>query len=286
MKFARLGPVGREIPVIVDGDRHFDLRPVTQDIDGSFLASGVAAARTALEAGELAELPDAATMRIGAPIARPSAVLCVGMNYAAHAAESGSLPPENLVLFQKTPNTVSGPFDDVVIPRGSTKTDWEVELAIVVGERASYLESPADSIRHIAGFTVVNDLSEREWQLEISGGQWGKGKSAPGFSPTGPWLVTPDEFDYSNARLQSRVNGEQRQDSTTADLIFDVDYIVWHLSQFMVLEPGDLILTGTPQGVALSGRFPYLAAGDVAELQIDGLGTQRQSFIAFEEGRA
>ena len=149
----------------------------------------------------------------------------------------------------------------------------------MISKHASYLDSPADSIDHIAGFVVANDLSEREFQLELSGGQWSKGKSAPGFNPTGPWLVTPDEVDYRALRLRSWVNGEPRQDSSTADLIFDVDYIIWHLSQFLTLEPGDLVLTGTPEGVALSGRFPYLRAGDVCEIEIDGLGRQRQLFV-------
>jgi len=201
------------------------------------------------------------------------------MNYAAHAAESGSQPPSVPILFLKTPNTVVGPTDDVAIPRNSMKTDWEVELGVVIGRRASYLESPVDSINYIAGFVTTNDLSEREFQLESSGGQWSKGKSAPGFSPVGPWLVTPDEVNYRNLRLRSWVNGESRQDSSTSDLIFDVDYIVWHLSQFLTLEPGDLIMTGTPEGVALSGRFPYLKVGDVCEIEIEGLGRQRQRFF-------
>jgi len=281
VKFARLGPIGHETPVLVDGDTSYDLRPVTADIDGAFLAGGgPARAAAALAAGALAPLAGAAELRIGAPIARPSAVLCIGMNYAAHAAESGSQPPAVPIVFLKTPNTVIGPDDDVTIPRGSAKTDWEVELGVVIGARASYLASPAEALDHVAGFVLANDLSEREWQLEISGGQWGKGKSAPGFCPTGPWLVTRDALDHTDLRLTSTVNGEPRQDSTTADMVFDVATIVYTLSQHLALEPGDLILTGTPEGVALSGRFPYLAAGDVVELSIDGLGTQRQRYLA------
>jgi 2-keto-4-pentenoate hydratase/2-oxohepta-3-ene-1,7-dioic acid hydratase in catechol pathway len=207
-------------------------------------------------------------------------VYCIGMNYAAHAAESGSAPPENMVMFMKSPNTVVGPFDDVAIPPGSVKTDWEVELAVVIGTRASYLAVADDARAHIAGYAVANDLSERDWQLAVSGGQWSKGKSAPGFCPLGPWLVTPDEVHADDVRLRSSVNGEPRQDSRTADLIFGIDRIVWELSRHLVLEPGDLILTGTPEGVALSGRFPYLAAGDVVELEIDGLGRQRQNVVA------
>jgi 2,4-diketo-3-deoxy-L-fuconate hydrolase len=279
MRFARVGEAGAETPAVVADDILYDLSGLTADIDGAFFAGGgIARAREALAAGALSPL-EGPPPRIGAPIARPSAILCVGMNYAAHAAESGAQPPDNLVMFQKTPNTIAGPDDDVAIPRGSEKTDWEVELGVVIGSRALYLESPAAASAHIAGFVLANDLSERAWQLEISGGQWGKGKSAPGFTPTGPWLVTPDEVDPSDLRLRSRVNGEPRQDSRTADLIFDVPYIVWHLSQFMALEAGDLILTGTPEGVALSGRFPYLRAGDVVELEIDGLGSQRQVMV-------
>ncbi|GGD28364.1 2-hydroxyhepta-2,4-diene-1,7-dioate isomerase [Microbacterium faecale] len=278
MRLARRGAPGAEKPVVLEGDQAFDLTPLTTDIDGDFLESGgIERVREALAAGSL-PVADIDGTRVGAPVARPSAVYCVGMNYAAHAAESGSAPPENLVLFMKAPNTVVGPFDDVQIPRSSSKTDWEVELAIVIGKRASYLDSREQSIDHIAGFTIANDLSERTWQLETSGGQWGKGKSAPGFSPLGPELVTPDEVDVSDLRLRSFVNGEPRQDSRTSDLIFDVPYIVWHLSQHLTLEPGDVIMTGTPEGVALSGRFPYLKAGDVVELDIEGLGSQKQVF--------
>ncbi|MGS0562494.1 fumarylacetoacetate hydrolase family protein [Microbacterium aurugineum] len=283
MKFARLGTPGTEIPVLVEGDRYLDLRPVTSDVDGAFLesdfASRVASAR---DAGELPELADAAEMRIGAPITRPSAVICIGMNYAAHAAESGSEPPTIPILFLKTPNTVVGPNDTVTIPRGSVKTDWEVELGIVIGTRAAYLDSPEESMAHVAGFVAANDVSERDFQMAVSGGQWSKGKIAAGFNPTGPWLVTPDEVDHQALGLRSFVNGEPRQDSNTSDMIFTVEHIVHHLSQYVTLEPGDLILTGTPQGVALSGKYPYLAAGDVVEIEIDGLGRQRQEFVAWE----
>ena len=280
MKLARLGPIGTEIPVIVTEEGTFDLRPVTADIDGAFLESGgIATAGSALAAGQLPLLPDAEALRIGSPTARPSAVLCIGMNYAAHAAESGSAPPEIPILFLKTPNTVIGPNAAVAIPRTSVKTDWEVELGVVISSRTSYLGSPEDSRNHIAGFVTANDLSERDFQITVSGGQWSKGKSAPGFNPTGPWLVTPDEVDYNNLRLRSWVNGEPRQDSNTADMIFGVDYLIWHLSQYLALEPGDLVLTGTPQGVALSGKYPYLAVGDTVDIEIEGLGHQRQTFI-------
>ena len=285
MKLARIGPPGSERPVVVTDEGCYDLRGLTADIDPAFFAdSGVERARAALAAGTLPRVPRDDLTRFGSPISWPSAVVCIGMNYAAHAAEAGAAPPEHPVVFLKTPNTVSGPDDPVVIPRASTKTDYEVELGVVIGRRASYLDSPSQSQEHVAGFVVVDDLSERAFQLEVSGGQWSKGKCAPGFAPTGPWLVTPDEVDHRELRLRTWVNGEPRQDSTTADMIFDVDYLVWHLSQFLTLEPGDLILTGTPQGVALSGRFPYLGVGDVVEVEIDGLGRQRHTMVAYEGG--
>jgi 2-keto-4-pentenoate hydratase/2-oxohepta-3-ene-1,7-dioic acid hydratase in catechol pathway len=279
VKLARLGQLGSEVPVLIDGDRYLDLRGVVADIDRTSLQAGaIEAIEVALKKGILPELTDAAHLRVGAPVARPGAVLCIGMNYVAHAAESGSEPPKVPILFLKTPNTVGGPFDPVDIPRRSKKTDWEVELAIVIGKRALYLDSPSQSQKHIAGFTVANDLSERDFQLSESGGQWSKGKAAPGFTPLGPWLVTPDEINANDLRLRSWVNGEPRQDSSTADLIFNVDFIVWHLSQYLALDAGDVILTGTPEGVALSGRFPYLAEADIVEVEIEGLGRQRQLF--------
>lgn len=283
MKLARIGTPGQERPVVHDGEIWRDLSPLTADIDGAFLAAdGVTRTRAALAAGTL-EPVDVDGARFGAPVARPSAVVCVGMNYAAHAAESGSAPPERPVIFLKTPNTVAGPDDVVTIPRGSRKTDWEVELAVVIGRRASYLDSPEEARDVIAGYTVANDLSERAWQIEESGGQWSKGKNAPGFTPLGPWLVTPDEVDGigNGLRLRSFVNGEPRQDSTTSDLIFGVDVLVHTLSQYLALEPGDVLLTGTPEGVALSGRFPYLTPGDVVEVEIEGLGRQRQEYVAW-----
>jgi 2,4-diketo-3-deoxy-L-fuconate hydrolase len=279
MKLARLGPVGQEQPVVVTENATYDLSSVVFDLTGEFFAAdGLERVRAALAAGTLPEI-DTEGLRVAAPVARPSAVICIGMNYAAHAAESGAAPPERPVVFLKTPNTVGGPDDLVQIPRDSVKTDWEVELAVVIGRRTAYLDSPDQSIDHIAGFTVCDDLSERTFQLEISGGQWSKGKSCRGFTPTGPYLVTPDEVDHQNLRLRSWVNGEPRQDSTTADLIFGVDEIVYELSQYMVLEPGDLVLTGTPEGVALSGRFPYLHSGDVVETEVEGLGRQRHAFV-------
>jgi 2,4-didehydro-3-deoxy-L-rhamnonate hydrolase len=281
MKFARLGPVGAERPVLVADGQSYDLSGLTDDISGGFLATGgPQRAAAALAAGELPEIGDAEEQRVGAPIARPGVVVCVGLNYAAHAAESNLAPPEHPVIFFKPPNTVVGPNDQVAIPRNSVKTDWEVELGVVIGRVTSYLDSAEQSRDHIAGYVLADDISERTFQLELSGGQWSKGKSAPGFTPTGPWLVTPDEVDPANLALRSWVNGEARQDSSTADMIFDVPYLVWHLSQFMALEPGDLLLTGTPEGVAMSGRFPYLREGDVLELEAPGLGRQRTPFAS------
>jgi 2,4-didehydro-3-deoxy-L-rhamnonate hydrolase len=286
MKLARLGSLGHETPVVIQDEVTFDLSSLTTDIDASFWETdGVSRVRSALARGTLPQIPDDGSRRIGAPLTRPGTIVCVGMNYAAHAAESGSEPPEIPVIFFKAANTVAGPNDPVTIPRGSEKTDWEVELGVVIGRRASYLDSVEQSIDHVAGFVVANDLSERSFQLEVSGGQWSKGKIAPGFSPLGPWIVTPDDAEHQNLRLRSWVNGEIRQDSSTADQIFDVATVIHHLSQYMVLDPGDVILTGTPEGVALSGRFPYLAPGDVVELEIEGLGRQRQAVVAYGVGR-
>ncbi|TFD46907.1 FAA hydrolase family protein [Cryobacterium frigoriphilum] len=281
MKYAQLGTRGSEIPVVMHDGKVYDLRSITDQIDGVFLQGGIETVADLLAADELPLLHGADSLRVGSPIARPSAIICIGMNYAAHAAEAGSAPPEHMVIFNKHPNTLSGPNDDVVIPPGSVKTDWEVELGLVVGKPASRLASPEVSLDHIAGFVTVNDLSERAWQLELSGAQWGKGKSAPGFAPVGPWLVTTDCIDASNLRLRSWVNGEPRQDSKTSDMIFDPSHIVWELSQYMNLEPGDLILTGTPEGVALSGKFAFIQDGDVVEIEVEGLGKQKQMYVPF-----
>jgi 2,4-diketo-3-deoxy-L-fuconate hydrolase len=284
MRFLRIGPRGYERPAVLDGERVLDLSHLTPEIDTAFLGGGgIERARDAL--ADLPEIVDADSMRIGAPITRPGAVYCIGMNYAAHAAESGSAPPAQPVVFMKASNTVVGPYDAVPIPRGSEKTDWEVELGVIIGKSALYLDSPEQAMEHVAGYVTANDLSERAFQLEVSGGQWSKGKIAPGFLPVGPWLATPDEVDPGSLRLRSRVNGEPRQDSSTADMIFDVPTVIHHLSQFAHLEPGDLILTGTPEGVALSGRFPYLVAGDEVEIEIDGLGSQRQTMVPFDYRR-
>ncbi|HLU71766.1 MAG TPA: fumarylacetoacetate hydrolase family protein [Nonomuraea sp.] len=277
MKLLRVGPAGQERPVVMDADGN--LRDIGEpDIDGAFLASGgVARVREALARGSL-PVVEAGDLRIGAPVARPGKVVCIGLNYRDHAAESGAEVPAEPVVFMKAADTVIGPYDEVLVPRGSVKTDWEVELAAVIGTRARYLESHEEALAAIAGYAVANDVSEREFQLE-RGGQWDKGKSCETFNPLGPWLVTADEVgDPQDLAMRLWVNGELRQNGTTKDMIFEVAEIVRYLSRFMVLEPGDVINTGTPAGVAmgLPGQ-PYLRAGDVVELEIEGLGRQRQT---------
>jgi 2-keto-4-pentenoate hydratase/2-oxohepta-3-ene-1,7-dioic acid hydratase in catechol pathway len=279
VELLRLGAVGEERPYVRAADGTvYDLSSVTADIDGAFLASdGIALVRSALDAGSL---PAASVegLRVGAPIAKPGAVVCIGLNYAAHAAESGAEPPKNPVVFYKHPNTVVGPHDDILVPRGSTKTDWEVELAVVIGKTARYLSTDEEALACIAGYTVSNDVSERALQLEVSGGQWSKGKSCETFNPLGPALVPADEVaDPQALDLKSWVNGEPRQSSNTRDMIFSVAAIIRDLSQYMTLDPGDVVNTGTPEGVALSGRFPYLAPGDTVECEIQGLGKQKQT---------
>ncbi|WP_204041547.1 fumarylacetoacetate hydrolase family protein [Acrocarpospora phusangensis] len=279
MRLLRVGDRGGEKPaVLADDGRLLDLGDLLGggDFDSAFFASdGISRIRTAVAEGGLPVL-DETGLRIGAPIARPGKVVCIGLNYQDHAEESGADTPAEPVVFMKASNTVVGPFDEVLIPRNSTKTDWEVELAVVIGRTARYLESHEAALDCVAGYAISNDVSEREFQLE-RGGQWDKGKSCETFNPLGPWLVTADEVaDPQRLGLRLWVNGESRQDGDTKNMIFDVAEIVRYLSWFMVLEPGDLINTGTPAGVALGGR-PYLREGDVMELEIDGLGRQRQT---------
>ncbi|WP_030231250.1 fumarylacetoacetate hydrolase family protein [Streptomyces sp. NRRL S-350] len=280
MKLLRVGEPGAETPIVRDQDgTTFALSGLTDDIDGAFLASGgIDRVRAALAAGSLPAV-DPAGLRIGAPVARPGKVVCIGLNYRDHAEETGAAVPERPVVFLKDPSTVVGPFDPVLIPRGSTKTDWEVELAVVIGREARYLEDPGAARACIAGYAISNDVSEREFQIEYSA-QWDLGKSCETFNPLGPWLVTPDEVrDPQSLGLRLTVNGESRQDGSTKNMVFDVAYLVWYLSRYMVLRPGDVINTGTPAGVALGlPGTPYLREGDTVELTIDGLGTQRQTF--------
>lgn len=278
MSFARLGPIGAEIPVLRRDGQTYDLRGLTADLDGAFLASG--GLDRARAATDLPLLPGADGMRVGAPIARPGKIVCIGLNYSDHAAETGAAVPAEPVVFMKDPSTMVGPFDDVLIPRGSTKTDWEVELAVVIGRTARYLDSEADADAVIAGYALSHDVSEREFQLE-RGGQWDKGKSCETFNPFGPELVPADEIaDPQALGLRLWVNGRPRQDGTTANMIFGIRHVVWYLSQFMVLHPGDVINTGTPAGVALGlPGTPYLRAGDVVALEIDGLGRAQQTLV-------
>jgi 2-keto-4-pentenoate hydratase/2-oxohepta-3-ene-1,7-dioic acid hydratase in catechol pathway len=282
MAFARLGEVGGEIPVFQQDDQSYDLRSLTDDIDGAFLAGeGIAKTRAAFAAGTLPILDGAASLRIGAPIAQPTKIVCIGLNYRDHAEETKAQAPVEPILFMKDPSTIVGPFDTVYVPRKSVKTDWEVELGVVIGKTARYLESEADVDDVIAGYVLAHDVSEREFQIE-RGTQWDKGKSCETFNPLGPILVPADEVaDPQALGLRLWVNGELKQDGTTANMIFGIRHVIWYLSQFMVLRPGDLINTGTPAGVALGQPEPkpYLRGGDVVELEIDGLGRARQELV-------
>jgi 2-keto-4-pentenoate hydratase/2-oxohepta-3-ene-1,7-dioic acid hydratase in catechol pathway len=279
MRLARLGEPGAEVPTVVVDGTYLDLRPITDDIGPAFLAGGgLRHVAAAVADGSLEPLAGAADLRVGAALARPGKIVCIGLNYRDHAAETGAAIPSEPVVFMKDPSTVIGPFDTVLIPRGSTRTDWEVELGVVVGTTARYLDSPEQALAHVAGYVLSHDVSEREFQLE-RGGQWDKGKSCETFNPLGGELVTADEIaDPQDLRLSLSVNGVKRQDGTTADMVFSVAHVVWYLSRFMVLEPGDLINTGTPAGVAMGlPDQPYLREGDVVELEISGLGTARQN---------
>ncbi|WP_030928333.1 fumarylacetoacetate hydrolase family protein [Streptomyces sp. NRRL S-646] len=284
MYLMRIGAVGAEKPVArIDDETYVDLSDVVTDFDEAFFGTGgldrvrpVVTERAA--AGQVSRF---AGERIGAPVARPHQILCIGLNYRDHAAESGMAVPDEPILFTKSPNTLIGPNDDVRIPRGSAKTDWEVELGIVIGRRTGYLDSVEEAREAIAGYVVVNDVSERAFQLE-RGGQWAKGKSAETFNPAGPWLATTDEIeDVLALDMWLDVNGVRRQTGNTKTMIFDPYFVVHYLSQFLVLEPGDLINTGTPPGVGMGLTPPvYLQPGDVMELGIQQLGVQRQHVLA------
>jgi 2-keto-4-pentenoate hydratase/2-oxohepta-3-ene-1,7-dioic acid hydratase in catechol pathway len=275
---ARLGAAGHEVPVVRSAGRLLDARSVASDFDAAFFAGGgLDRVRDAL--GELPEF-DGEGQRVGAPIARPGKIVCIGLNYRDHAEETGAALPAEPVVFMKDPTTMVGPFDDVLIPRGSTKTDWEVELGVVIGTTARYLASPDDALAHVAGYAVSHDVSEREFQLE-RGGQWDKGKSCETFNPFGPDLVPAEHVDDpQQLGLRLWVNGESRQDGSTGNMLFSVAHVIWYLSQFMVLHPGDVINTGTPAGVALGlPGTPYLREGDTVELEIDGLGRASQRMV-------
>ncbi|WP_053734926.1 fumarylacetoacetate hydrolase family protein [Nocardia sp. NRRL S-836] len=285
MQLLRLGPVGEERPAVRTGDgTTYDLLPIASeisagaDIDGAFLANdGVNRVRAALDAGELPVL-DTGGLRVGPPLARPGKVICIGLNYRDHAEETGADIPGEPVVFLKTPDTVVGPYDEVLVPRRSVKTDWEVELGVVIGRTGRYLESEEDALACVGAYVLSHDVSEREFQIE-RGGTWDKGKNCETFNPLGPFLVPADEIaDPQNLAMRLWVNGELRQNSTTRNMIFPIAEVVRYLSQFLVLRPGDVINTGTPAGVALGQPEPkpYLRAGDVVELEIEGLGRQRQ----------
>jgi 2,4-didehydro-3-deoxy-L-rhamnonate hydrolase len=282
MQLMRIGPVGAEKPIVrVDDASYVDVSDLVTDFDAAYFIGGHDRLREAVaERVAAGDVTPFAGQRIGAPFARPHQILAIGLNYRDHAAETGAAVPDEPILFTKSPNSLVGPNDLVRQPRGSTKLDYEVELGIVIGSRASYLDSPAEARTVIAGFVLVNDVSERAFQTERSG-QWSKGKSAETFNPAGPWVATPDEIKDVNALdMWLDVNGERRQTGNTATMVFDPYVIVHYLSQFMVLEPGDLIDTGTPPGVGMGFKPPrWLQPGDVVELGIDGLGVQRQEIV-------
>lgn len=281
MRLARWGSPGHEAPIVCGDDGIWrDLTPLTLDIDGSFLATGLTSTRAALRQGTLAPI-EVEIGRFGPPLCRIGKIVCIGLNYLDHARETGAEKPTEPVMFLKTPDTVVGPNDTVLIPRGSVKTDWEVELAVVIGTEARYLETPDSARSCIAGFTISNDVSERAFQME-RGGQWDKGKNCETFNPLGPWIVDRGEIDDpQKLGMRLWVNGTLRQNSNTENMIFGIDYLVWYLSQFLVLHPGDVINTGTPSGVALGlDDHPYLRNGDVVEVEIDRLGHQRLTFEA------
>lgn len=281
MRIMRLGNFQTERPAVqISETEAVFVDSVIKDWDRESLAAG---GFEAVAATDLTSLPKVkiSDFRIGSPVARPTKLICIGLNYAKHAAESNAEPPTEPVVFMKAPDSLVGPNDDIRIPKDSTKTDYEVELAIVIGKRALYLDSVEQAREHVLGFSLSQDVSEREWQIE-RGGQWVKGKSFPTFNPMGPVLVTKDEFDPADVNLWTKVDGAYRQNSSTKDLIFDVDHIVWYVSQCMELFPGDIINTGTPEGVALGMKPPaYLVAGQHLTTGIAGIGEQSSRIIAY-----
>jgi 2-keto-4-pentenoate hydratase/2-oxohepta-3-ene-1,7-dioic acid hydratase in catechol pathway len=282
LKLARLGKLGSEKPAIVISDTQaVFVDDVVADFNRETLSNG---AIEKLKKLDLTNRPkvNIADYRLGSPVARPTKAICVGLNYAKHAKEAGAEPPQEPVIFMKAPDTVVGGFDDIVIPPNSVKTDYEVELCVVIGKDALYLESPAKAKEHILGYTISQDISERHWQIERSG-QWMKGKSFPSFNPIGPWIVTADDFNPHDVRLWTTVDGEKRQDSRTSDLIFGIDHCIWYISQFMELKAGDIVNTGTPEGVGMGFKpEKYLTAGQVVETGIDGLGTIKSNVVAYK----
>ncbi len=281
MRIARIGNAGQEKPAVVQGDHYILVDSLISDWSRQSLEDGALAK---VAAADLSALPRVAkgSTRIGSPINRPTKVICVGLNYLGHIKETNADTPAEPVIFMKAPDSVVGPNDDIVIPPNSLATDYEVELAIVIGKRALYLESPESSKNHILGYTISQDVSERHWQIERSG-QWVKGKSFPTFNPIGPEIVTGDEINPDNLRLWCSVNDVMKQDSNTDDLLFGIDHIVWYISQFMELFPGDVINTGTPFGVGLGFKPPvYLAAGDLVKTGIEGIGEITSHCVAYK----
>lgn len=282
MKLIRFGEAGKEKPGVCINEKFYDVSGFIRDYDEAFFANGGLPHLAWMVEKHKTMLPQVAPgTRLGSPVARPSKIICIGLNYADHAAESNMAIPAEPIIFFKATSSLVGPNDDLIIPKNSIKTDWEVELAVVIGKKASYVDEK-DALDHVAGYCLHNDYSERAFQLE-RGGQWVKGKSCDTFAPLGPWLATKDEVaDAGNLRLWLTVNGKKYQDGNTKNFIFKVPFIVSYLSQFMSLLPGDIISTGTPAGVGL-GQKPdpvYLKAGDVIELGIDGLGTSRQVAVS------
>ena len=280
MKLLRVGPSGNEKPVVIPtgSTESYDASSIFADFDRDFFeANGVEKLRAAVSDGKLPKV-DISNKRIGAPLSDPQKIVCIGLNYREHAREGNMEIPKEPIIFMKAPNTIIGPNDEIIIPRLSAKTDWEVELCVVIGKQAKYLNSPQEALEYVAGYAVSNDVSEREFQLE-RGGQWDKGKSCETFNPLGPWIATTDEVnDPQNLELWLKINGNEEQSSNTSDMIFDVAHLIWYTSQFMVLDPGDMINTGTPQGVCNGKKPPrYLKAGDLVELGISGLGEQKLS---------
>lgn len=280
MKFARLGAIGKEKPVVMVSETEAVF--VDHLISDWNRAEFEAGALAKVAAAKLDALPrvKVADYRIGSPVARPTNIICVGLNYAKHAAESGMTPPPEPVVFNKAADTAIGPNDDIIIPPNSEKTDYEVELAIVIGKKASYISNVEQAPEYIAGYTISQDVSERHWQIERAG-QWTKGKSFPTFNPCGPVVVTTDSFDPQNVRLWCTVDGEKRQDSSTSDLIFGIHHIVWYISQFMELHPGDIINTGTPEGVGMGFKpEKFLRAGQTVVTGIEGIGQFTNKVVA------
>ena len=285
MKLIRFGTKGNEKPGVQlqDGTR-IDVSDFVEDYNEVFFGSrGIQALESWLIDNQTHCAVIDSSVRLGAPLARPSKIVCVGLNYAKHAEESGMEPPKEPVLFFKATSAIVGPNDNIIIPKGSVKTDWEVELAIVIGAKASYV-SKADALSHVAGYVLHNDVSEREFQIERSG-QWVKGKSCDTFAPLGPFIATVDEIaDPNQLNLWLKLNGETMQNSSTEDFIFNVQEVISHISQFMTLLPGDIISTGTPFGVGLGLNPPkYLVPGDEVELGIDGLGVSKQKVVAYKD---